>query len=203
MCTDTSDWNRRYTDRDTPWDTNQPSAELARVLCEWAIEPCRVIEIGCGTGTNAVFLAERGFQVTAFDVSPLAIEQAERRAAGGGVTVEFFTANILDLPNLKVTFPFVFDRGVYHVVREVDVGEFVETVVKLTSPGGFYLALAGNANEKDPAEGGPPRVSAQDICRDFEAAFQLVQLREFRFDPSTIDGKIDRPLAWSILMRRR
>ncbi len=202
MCTDTTDWNKRYVDHDTPWDTNRPSAELARILCDWSIEPCRVVEIGCGTGTNAVFLSQKGFQVTAFDLSPLAIEQAEMRAAEGGVTVEFFTADILDLADLNLPFPFVFDRGVYHVVRRVDVEQFVEAIAKLTSPGGFYLALAGNANEKNPTEGGPPRVSAQDICQDFATAFKVVQLREFRFDATEIDGQTDRPLAWSILMRR-
>jgi methyl halide transferase len=202
MRADTPDWNKRYADCDTPWNTNQPSAELTRILREWSIAPSRVVEIGCGTGTNALFLARQGFQVTAFDLSPLAIEQAEIRAAEEGVTVEFFSADILNLADMKGTFPFVFDRGVYHVVRRVNVEKFVDSIANLTSPGGFYLALAGNANEKDPAEGGPPRVSAQDICQDFASAFHVVQLREFHFDPSVIEGRTNRPLAWSILLRR-
>ncbi len=56
-----------------------------------------------------MFLSQKGFQVAAFDLSPLAIEQAEMRAAEGGVTVEFFTADIVDLADLNLPFPFVFD----------------------------------------------------------------------------------------------
>ena len=61
----TRDWHKRYSDKDTPWDSGQPSRELERILEEGWIKPCRVLELGCGTGTNAVYLAQRGFEVTA------------------------------------------------------------------------------------------------------------------------------------------
>jgi 2-polyprenyl-3-methyl-5-hydroxy-6-metoxy-1,4-benzoquinol methylase len=72
-----------------PWETDRPSAELARVLTYCDIRPARVIELGCGTGASAVWLAARGFEVTAVDISRLAIQRAIRRAARARVGVRF------------------------------------------------------------------------------------------------------------------
>lgn len=51
---DAARWEERYRTGDTPWDTGQPSSELQRVIAEEQISPCRTIELGCGSGTNAV-----------------------------------------------------------------------------------------------------------------------------------------------------
>lgn len=70
-------------------------------------------------------------------------------------------------------------------------------------PGGHYLTLAGNANDPEPADGGPPRVHAHDLCSELSPLFDLVQLREFRFDGVITNGRALTPLAWSGLFRRR
>ena len=76
-------WNERYQSGDAPWDTGYPSTELIRTVKEEGIQPGRVIELGCGTGTNSIWLAQQGFEVTAVDISPLALEQesSKRRMA--------------------------------------------------------------------------------------------------------------------------
>jgi hypothetical protein len=85
IMTEPIQWNERYRDGDRPWDTGQPSAELQQVVSRHAIRPCRALDIGCGTGTNCVWLAQQGFDVTGIDVAPLAIEQANCRAQAAGV----------------------------------------------------------------------------------------------------------------------
>ena len=74
---------------------------------------------------------------------------------------------------------------------------------KVMAPEGIYLTLAGNANEVRPGEEGPPRVSAEEICRELCPAMELIQLREIRFYGTIADGKRERPLAWSALFRRK
>ena len=197
------DWNERYATKNTPWDSGQPSQELQRVIDERGIAPCRALEIGCGTGTNAVYLAQRGFDVTAIDVSALAIEQAKAKADQAGVAVRFLVGDILQSPELGPPFEFVFDRGVYHHLRTVDLNGFLKVLERMTKPGSLYLTLAGNANDPQPIENGPPVVKSSELCLELEPLFDLVQLREFRFDGVVIDGKPVRPLAWSALLRRR
>jgi len=197
------DWNERYVQGNTPWDTGRPSRELDRALSEHDISPGRVLELGCGSGTNALFLAGRGFEVTAVDVSPLAIEQARAKVEEAGVDVTLLAADLLELPELGPAFPFVFDRGVYHAVRRGNLEGFLDTLSSVTAPGAIYLTLAGNANEVRPAEQGPPRVSAEEICRELGELFDLVELRETHFNDIVLDGKSERPLAWSALFRRK
>ena len=204
-----TDWNERYAQRTTPWDTGRPSGELQRILREREIPRGRALELGCGTGTNAVFLAQQGFEVTAVDISSLAIEQARIKAAEAGVDVALLAADLVELPDLGPPFPLVFDRGVYHTVRRDNLAGFLDTLSRVTTqsaagtPGGTYLTLAGNANEFREGELGPPRVSAEEICRELGELMELVQLREIRFDETLIDDKLERALAWSALFRRK
>src|ERR1044072_7675074 len=88
------DWNESYLTGDTPWDSGIRSRELARVLKEEQILPCRAVELGCGTGTNAIFLAQQGFDVTAIDLSPRGLEQAIRRADEADVEVNFLLGDL-------------------------------------------------------------------------------------------------------------
>jgi methyl halide transferase len=196
-------WDERYATKDTPWDSGQPSAELQRVLEEHHIRPADALELGCGTGTNAVFLAQRGFRVTALDISPLAIEKATTKAQSAGVSVHFMTADLLSPPDLGRRFSFIFDRGVYHCVREEGLDKFLQTLATFTSPGSLYLVLAGNANDPAPPDKGPPRVRADQLCAELGGLFDLVQLREFHFDGVVIEGEPVKPLGWSALLRRK
>src|SRR5437764_1299806 len=109
---DTEHWDERYRKDEAPWDTGRPSSELRRVLAEDKIGPGRAVELGCGTGTNAVWLARQGFDVTGVDISPLAIERAEARATAAGVRSLFLVADLRDPPpGLAGPFDFFFDRG--------------------------------------------------------------------------------------------
>jgi SAM-dependent methyltransferase len=169
-----------------------------RVLREEGIGPCRALELGCGTGTNAVWLAQQGFDMTAVDLSPRALARAEQRARDAGVRVRFVAADVLDAPGLGGPYPFFFDRGCYHVVRRVDAGRYLRTLEAVTAPGSVGLVLAGNA--KEPHSPGPPVVSEEEIRAELGRAFEIVRLREFRFDSSP--GRAENFLAWSCLLRR-
>jgi SAM-dependent methyltransferase len=200
------DWNQRYADNDAPWDSGAPSLELQRVLNEKHIGPSRALEIGCGTGTNAIYLAQQGFDVTAFDLVPLAIERAKAKAAAAKARVRFFAADLedaLDRHDFGPPYPFIFDRGVCHSVRPEGLGAYLRTLRHVAAPGGLLLVLTGNANDPEAIEKGPPRVTAHELCAELGGLFELVELREFRFDGVVIEGRMTAPLAWSGLFRRR
>ncbi len=194
------DWTVHYESGSPPWETGQPSRELQRAIAEDKLQPCRVIELGCGSGWNAVWLAQQGFDVTAVDFTPLAIERARRRAAAAGVTVRFVLGDVLDLPEAYEPFPFFFDRGCYHCVRSLDVQAYLRTIERVTAAGSLGLILTGNAREPSPPGQGPPVVSAEELHAELGSIFQIVRLREFRFDGTEASGPA--PLGWSCLLRR-
>jgi SAM-dependent methyltransferase len=196
---DQTHWDQKYRQGDSPWDTGQPSSELIRVVAAESIRPCRAIELGCGTGTNAVWLAQNSFEVTAVDLSPLALERARQRTAGAGVQVRLLAADVLNpSQELGGPFDFFFDRGCYHVVRRVSAARYVQTLLGITRPGSIGLVLAGNAREAHSP--GPPVVTAEEIHGEWGAGFSMQWLREFRFDQPV--GSDVQPLAWSCFLKR-
>jgi SAM-dependent methyltransferase len=193
------EWNDRYRDGDLPWDTGQPSSELQRVFRRNTIRPCRALELGCGTGTNSVWLAQLGFEVTGIDVARLAVEQAQNRAHAVGVKVHFVVADVLQLPELDGPFEFFFDRGCYHAVRRDAPAQYAPAVARQLASGGRGLILAGNARE--PHDPGPPVVTEEEIRDELGLAFQILDLHEFRFDEAP--GVPERFLGWSCLVEKR
>ena len=193
------EWNDRYRDDNLPWDTGRPSWELQRVLGRTPIQPCRALELGCGTGTNSVWMAQQGFEVTGVDVAPLAVERAEKLAHAAGVTARFVVGDVLHLPELDGTFGFFFDRGCYHAIRRDAPNEYASSIARQLTSGGRGLILAGNARE--PHDPGPPVVTEEQIRDELGVAFEILDLHEFRFDEAP--GVPVRFLGWSCLVEKR
>lgn len=197
MPEETPDFVERYATGQIPWDSGAPSGELVRVLEAGIVTGKKVLELGCGTGTDAVEMARRGFEVVAVDFVEQAIEAARVKARDAKVQMVFRVADIVK-DDLGGPYDFVFDRGVYHVVRRENLAAFQELLRRVTRPGSLWLSLAGNAKEE--REEGPPVVSEQEIRAELEPLFEIVDLREFRFATNKPDMQ---PLGWSILMRRK
>ena len=190
-------WNQRYLDGNTPWDSGLVSKELIRVVKESQIAPCRALELGCGTGTNAVWLAEQGFAVTAVDCSEHAIDAARRKAEASGVDVDFLCEDVCELALSGKPFPFVFDRGCYHCARRDNREGILQVLQRVTGADSTYLVLTGNANEV--RDHGPPGLFEDDVRNELGELFDVEFIRAFHFeDPGGIRG----PLGWSCLLRR-
>ncbi|MFL5340004.1 MAG: class I SAM-dependent methyltransferase [Gemmataceae bacterium] len=195
---DRDHWESRYrTPGPPPWDTGQPSAELRRRLAEFAVPPGRAVELGCGTGSNAVWLAQQGFEVTGIDISPTAIDRAKQRAAAAGVAVRFLAADVTRLQDLGTPFAFFFDRGCYHAVRRAGPEPYLRELARITAPGALGVVLTGNAKEE--RKPGPPVVSEETIRAELGRDFDVLSLEEFRFD----QDEPDPPLGWSCVLRRK
>lgn len=193
-------WEGRYTGPEAPpWDTGRASPELRRRLAEFRVAPCRAGELGCGTGSNAVWLAEQGFDVTGIDISPTAIERARERAKAARVSVRFVQADATALPDLGPPFDFFFDRGCYHAVRRVAAAGFLRELDRITAPRAVGIVLTGNAREEH--KPGPPVVSEATIRAELGRDFDILSLEEFRFDQDEVDGH--RHLGWSCVFRKR
>jgi methyl halide transferase len=193
-------WDRQYREGDPIWDSDRRTSELKRVVLGDRIAPCRAIELGCGTGSNAVWLAQQGFTVTAIDVSPSAIERARERAKKGGVSVRFLAGDLRDAGRLGGPYDFFVDCGCYGAVQLGDRAGYLDAVARLTRPGAPGLVLTGNDREPEDAEG-PPVLSEGQLRRDFGRLFEVLRLRAFRFDAHQGNGK--EYLGWSCLLRRR
>jgi len=111
-------WDGFYEDRGKPipFFANRPDENLADYLDRGLIRPRRVLELGCGPGRNAVFLAKRGCEVDAVDLSPAAIAWARERAAEAGADVRFHLGDAFELTRADLVGPYdlVYDSGCFH-----------------------------------------------------------------------------------------
>ncbi|MCC6528077.1 MAG: class I SAM-dependent methyltransferase [Polyangiaceae bacterium] len=189
-------WEQRYLAGDLPWDTGRPDRELERLVAARALAPCRALEVGCGTGTNAIWLAERGFEVFATDLAPTAIARARAKAERADVRVRF---EVGSFPAGEPPFDLAYDRGCFHVHDEAaERAAFAASVAAALAPAGLWLSLIGSSNGP-PREVGPPRRSARDVAEALEPHFELLLLEDTTFEadlPSV-------PRAWLCLARRR
>ena len=192
-------WDEEYQATDVAWDTHRPHSELQRVVNYLSLEPCRLLEIGCGTGSDAVWLASRGFDVTGVDLSAVAIDEARQRASAAGVEVDFRVADVREKGAVDGTFDFFFDSGCYCALRNTDGKGYRGAIHSLTRSGGLGLVLTGNAIEPQQSLG-PSVVSEKDIRSEWREGFLIKDLREFRFDPRHPGEQ--RFLGWSCLLQR-
>jgi methyl halide transferase len=193
----TADWDAVYREGTPPWDAGVPHAELARVLDEYRLRPQTVLEIGCGTGADAILLARRRFEVTAVDCSPIALERARLRAEQQDALIHFVLADIFEFARSAEPFDLVYDCGVYHCVRQVNLDRYLDVLWRVTRPGSYYLCFAGAPDET--AEEGPPRVTEDEIHNELGRLLDFVHLRPTRLESVT---RKDGHRGWSCLMRR-
>ena len=121
-----------------PWDTG-PREELVELVESGRIAPSRAIDLGCGTGSNAIFLAQHGFDVTAVDYAASAIEKARKKAEAAGAAVTFIEDDLTDLRHVSGPFDFLVDYSVLDDLRPKGRDLYVENVLPLTHPGSRYL----------------------------------------------------------------
>jgi SAM-dependent methyltransferase len=121
-----------------PYDAG-PVKELVGLVGNGRIPPCRAIDLGCGTGRNAIFLAQHGCEVTGVDIASSGIAEARRRAQTAGVQVEFVVDDLTDLQQVKGTFDLLVDVGTLDVFPRRQRHLYLRNVLPLTHPGSLFL----------------------------------------------------------------
>ena len=131
-----------------PWNVETPPAALVALVDNRIVTPCRAIDLGCGAGNYAVWLASRGFDVTGVDSAPTAIKRAKENAAKQGVDCTFLVADVLsNFKNVKGTFDFAYDWELLHHIFP-ERRRTSRTCIGSLIGKGKYLSLC--FNEKHP-----------------------------------------------------
>ncbi len=191
-------WDADYQGkRPAAWDIGKPADELQKVVREGKIHPCRAVDLCCGSGTDAIYLARQGFQVTALDIAPTALSLAERKARAAGVSVDWQLANVLAPPYLA-PFDFIYDRGCYHVVRDQNLNAYLDTLRRLSRPGTQFLLLAARADEEGPSRS-HSGVTEEELRFDLLPLFEIEWLRQIRLESNEPGVG---PPGWAALLRR-
>ena len=157
-------WDASYRDGPAPWDIGQPQPAMLRLAGEGAFAGA-VLDAGCGTGENAVFVASLGLRVLGVDVAETALSIAREKAAARGVDADFVLADALHLDRLGRAFETVIDCGLFHTFDNDERREYVASLASVTGRGGDLYVLCFSDVGPDT---GPHPVSQAELRGAFE-----------------------------------
>lgn len=163
-----------------PWDVGRPQPALVELARAGELNSGSVLDVGCGTGENALYLAGNGFSVTGVDLTSLAIAGARAKAAERKLKVDFRIGNALSLGFKDGTFNNVIDSGLFHTFPDNDRLIYAKEIARVLSPRGKYFMLC--FSEKEPTNwGGPRRVTKEEIESTFSPLFTINYIRDELF----------------------
>ncbi len=182
-----------------PWVHENPDFNLVEMVDNWPIKPCNALEIGCGTGVDSIWLKQKGFNIKAIDVSPIAIEMAKENSMEMEEKPDFMVLDFLNEELPRNTFDFVFDRGVFHGNDNLtDRKILAERISNTLTDDGLWLSLIGSC-DGEKTEPGPPLRSATEVVTAIEPFFKILAIRASYFG-----SDMEKPARiWVCLMRKR
>ncbi len=158
--------------RGTPrWDTGITPPEVKLLIEVEQLPRGRALDVGCGTGTNVVYLAEHGFEVAGVDLVPRAIAIAREKVRAANVTAQLRVADVLEPTELGALFDLVLDIGCFHNFDPVGRARYAANLVRWTQRGSTYLLYAWFPKTLGPRRLG---VTPQTVRDTFAPRFKLV-----------------------------
>ena len=210
-------WDDFYADRarPVPFFVAKPDENLVSYLERGLITPGRALDLGCGPGRNALYLAAAGFEVDAVDLSPTAIRWAEDRAREAGMDVGFHCGDAFTLADTDLRGPYdlVYDSGCFHHLPPHRRVSYLRLLDRSLAPGG-HLALTcfaagamgselGDADFYRPSDArlhGGLAYTPESLRWIFHTLTE-VELRRMR-DEAPESAYFGEPFLWTALYRR-
>ncbi len=137
-------WDRiyhRYRPECLPWELGKPRGVLVELVDSGRVVPGKTLDLCCGAGTNPIYMAKKGFNVAALDISDKAVEYAKEQAYKAKVDINFVVADFLSLPFKSEELDFAFDFGCFHHVQVKDRISFIRGVYRILKPKGTYFLV--------------------------------------------------------------
>jgi SAM-dependent methyltransferase len=187
------------------WDRGVPTADLVD-LVEGASAPGRALDFGCGTGTDSIYLAQHGWDVTGVDMVPKALAIARRKAAAGGVSPRLVQGDVTRLQAFGVGdgYTLLLDFGCFHTLPQDRRDAYVQSVSEVAAPGAMFLLYGFKRPPRlAPMQAG---LTAEEVRERFaDNRWELVSAEPVRADEiRAVSRRVDETFeVWRYRLRRR
>jgi cyclopropane fatty-acyl-phospholipid synthase-like methyltransferase len=196
---DYAEWDRYYRDyplEELGWELGKPRPILVEYHDKGLLpKGGRALDLCCGAGTNTVYLAQSGYDVTGIDISPTAIGIAKQKASQAGVTINFLNESFIDVSFSDGEFSFVHDMGCFHHVGVEERQKFISGVHRILQDDGSYM-LTCFSYRNGAGWNHFTRQKIESLFRDFFG------FGEFRHYPSLEGDGVTR-FFYTVLMKKK
>ena len=186
---------RKYPLEELGWELGKPRPILVEFVEKGFVKKGKALDLCCGAGTNTVYLAAKGFEVTGIDISPTAVEYAKKKAEHAKIEISFMVQSFLQLPFGDAEFDFVFDMGCFHHVKIEDRPTFIKGVHRVLKKGGGYMLTCFSYKNGKAWN----HFTKQQLVGLFSGLFEV---GEFRHYPS-VEGDSATRYFYTILMKKK
>jgi SAM-dependent methyltransferase len=159
-------WDASYHDGPAPWDVGRPQPAIVRVASQGGFTGT-VLDVGCGSGENALHLATLGLSVVGVDVAETALAMARTKAEERRLTAEFVALDAFELSRLERSFRAVLDCGLFHTFDDEERARYVASLAAVTEHGGTLHVLCFR---DDGPDSGPHPVREEELRAAFTAS---------------------------------
>lgn len=176
MASEYNDWDRIYRTypiEALPWERGKPREALVELVEEGGLPRGKALDTCCGAGTNDIYMAREGFEVTAMDISERAVAYARKKAEEAGVDITFLVQSFLELPFPEGQFDLVLDSGCFHHVLVKDRNTYIKGIHRVLKTGGRYLLICFS-DRNGPAWN---HFSSDEIKRLFSGWFDILSIK--------------------------
>jgi SAM-dependent methyltransferase len=177
-----------------PWDIGRPQPAIVR-LAETGQITGSVLDVGCGTGENILYLAEHGYAAAGLDGAPTAINKARAKAKRRGLNVSFEVGDALNLLTPERQFDTLIDSGLFHVFSDDERPRFRESLGRVVRSGGTYFLMC--FSDHQPGDWGPRRVTQAEIRAVFGDGWRVNSI-----EPSVFETNLGEAQAWLATISR-
>ena len=190
-------WDASYRGGPAPWDIGRPQPVVVRLAAAGAFSGT-ILDAGCGTGENTLYIASLGLRVLGVDVAETALALAREKARERGIDAEFAAADALELGRLGRSFDAIVDVGLFHTFDAGERRRYVESLASVATPGGVLYVLCFSDQGPD---AGPHPVSEAELRAAFDASrgWQLLSIDPERVETRFHDSGAP---AWLSVVRR-
>ncbi len=204
------EWETKHSAKGNPFDQEQPYEWIVALETEGKIRG-KVLDLGCGAGHNAIYLASKGYDITGIDLSRTAVERAREKASSRGIAAKFVQASICEPLVYEGQFETVIDIGCFHSLLDEDHAKYAANLHRACAPGAtiFLRAFSNFNGRQDVSLDGKifqaPSVSKIQLRNAFSEGWTIASLEHKEFELSEIglvDGERQMAKAWFAQIER-
>lgn len=161
-----------------PWEIGEPQPEIVKLERSGALKG-DILDVGCGTGDNAIYLAQQGYRVMAIDFEEGVLNRACKNAQRLGTDVAFKVHNALELSRLDQRFDTVIDSATFHTFSDSERSRYPASLASIANKNAVFWLLS--FSDREVRSSGPRRASIKEIADVFASHWDVINVQPVRY----------------------